>query len=411
MKIIWTLFALGLALRVWLLYCGLRLRQFVKGQLRQPPPTSALPVTLIAPCKGIDPGFEQNVQAVLAQQYPNFWEVIFVVESTDDPAYPVLEKLIEQNKRIEHPEQNPTARASIQIAGLTESCSQKIHNMLAAIDTANPQSRAFAFIDSDVRPGPHWLAHLIEPLSQDKFPASTGYRWYVPNLGGFASATRAVWNSLVSAVGDPRWRAYAWGGSFAIRRDAYEKMHLRKLWSNALSEDMILSKQVHKAHKKVAFVSHCVIPSHEDCSWSQGFDFICRQSLVSRIYGPELYFAGWILCLAYLVPLLTLVGTAVWLLLNNRPGGFLLLVATILLYVLELAVGIQRRKTVGRILPKCDFSKTRWMDTFGQAWVVAVTLLALICSGLSRKMFWRGRLYTLISPQKTLVEQDADVMC
>ena len=50
-------------------------------------------VTLIAPCKGIDPGFEENVKAVLAQQYRDFWEVIFVVESEDDPAYAVLNRI------------------------------------------------------------------------------------------------------------------------------------------------------------------------------------------------------------------------------------------------------------------------------------------------------------------------------
>ncbi|MCK4850534.1 MAG: hypothetical protein KAT11_04240, partial [Phycisphaerae bacterium] len=70
MIIVWIIYALGLALRLWLLYCGYRLRQFVKAQLRQPLPDSSLSVTLIAPCKGIDPGFEENVAAVLSQQYP-----------------------------------------------------------------------------------------------------------------------------------------------------------------------------------------------------------------------------------------------------------------------------------------------------------------------------------------------------
>ncbi len=264
MTIVWIICGLGLALRLWLLYCGYRLGQFVKAQLRQPLPESSPAVTLIAPCKGIDPGFEENVAAVLSQQYPGFWEVVFVVESEDDPAYPALERMLKEN---------PQGRACIQVAGVTENCSQKIHNMLAGVAEADTRSEAFAFVDSDVRPDPDWLAHLTAPLSQFEYPASTGYRWYVPVQGGWASATRAVWNGLVSTVGDPSWRAYVWGGSFALRRQAYKRMRMGRLWRKALSEDMLLTREVYRTRRKVAFVSQCMIPSHEDCSWWEGFDF------------------------------------------------------------------------------------------------------------------------------------------
>ncbi len=395
MIIVWIIFGLGLALRLWLLYCGYRLWRFVKAQLRQPLPESSLAVTLIAPCKGIDPGFEENVAAVLSQQYRGFWEVIFVVESKEDPAYAVLERMLKEN---------PRGRASIQVAGVTENCSQKIHNMLAGVAKADLRSEVFAFVDSDVRPGPDWLAHLTVPLSQYEYPASTGYRWYVPEQGGWASATRAVWNALVSTVGDPSWRAYVWGGSFAIRRQAYIKMRMGRLWRNALSEDMLLTREVYRKRKKVAFVCQCVIPSHEDCNWREGFDFMCRQSLVARVYAAQMWLAGWVLFLVYLVPLIVIAGAAVWGLLAAEPGSYLVLGAGGLLFGLDLSVGAQRRWTVKSLLPTCDFRATRWMDTFGQAWVVAATLGALICSWRSRKMLWRGRVYTLISPQETLVE-------
>ncbi len=394
MKTVWIICGLGLALRLWLLYCGYRLRQFVNDQLGQSPPDSGLGVTLIAPCKGIDPGFEENVAAVLSQQYRGFWEVVFVVESEEDSAYAALTKALQDK---------PQSRASIQVAGLTDNCSQKIHNMLTGVAAADAQSEVFAFVDSDVRPGPEWLAYLTAPLALGKYPVSTGYRWYVPVHGGWASATRAVWNALVSSVGDPRWRAYVWGGSFAIRREAYEQLQMKRLWSKALSEDMLLSREVHRAGKKVAFVSQCVIPSHEDCSWREGFDFMRRQSLVARVYSPQIWLAGWVLSLGYLVPLIVSAAAALWLL-GGRTEGYFVLVAIGLLYGLELIMGTQRRRTVRQILPGCDFSKTRWMDTFGQVLVVAVTLGALICSWSSRKMLWRGRVYTLVSSQETLVE-------
>jgi hypothetical protein len=181
-------------------------------------------------------------------------------------------------------------------------------------------------------------------------------------------------------------------------------MRMGRLWSKALSEDSLLTREVYQARRKVAFVSQCMIPSHEDCSWREGFDFMRRQSLVARVYARRMWLAGWALCLGYLVPLIVTAAAALWLLLGGRAGCYFVLGAVGLLYSLELAVGAQRRKTAKQILPDCDFSKTRWMDTFGQVWVVVATLWALICSWRSRRMLWRGRVYTLISPQETLVE-------
>ncbi|MCK4850761.1 MAG: hypothetical protein KAT11_05380, partial [Phycisphaerae bacterium] len=319
----------------------------------------------------------------------------FVVESEDDPAYAVLSRILKENS---------PPRACIKVAGVTENCSQKIHNMLIGLAGADPRSEVFAFVDSDVRPGPHWLAHLTAPLGRFEYPASSGYRCYVPVRGGWASATRAVWNALVSTVGDPRRQAYVWGGSFALRRQAYKRMRMGRLWSKALSEDSLLTREVYRAGRKVAFVSQCMIPSHEDCTWREGFDFMRRQSLVARVYTPRMWLAGWALCLSYLVPLIVTAAAALWLLLGGRAEYCFVLAAVGLLYALDLAVGAQRRKTVKQTLLDCDFSKTRWMDTFGQVWVVVAALWALICSWRSRKMLWRGRVYTLMSPQETLVE-------
>ena len=395
MAIVWIIFALGLALRLWLLYCGHRLRKFVRAQLEQPLPDSSMGVTLIAPCKGIDPGFEENVRAVLAQQYQGFWEVIFVVESEDDRAYAVLSRIIKSNSQ---------SRACVRVAGITENCSQKIHNLLAGIADADLRSEAFAFIDSDVRPGPNWLAYLTAPLGEHEYPVSTGYRWYIPEQASWASTTRAVWNALVSTVGDPNWRAYVWGGSFAIRRQDYTRMGIGSLWSKALSEDMLLSREVHKTGKKVAFVSQCVIPSHEDCNWREGFGFMCRQSLVARVYASQMWLAGWAMCLLYLVPLIVIAGALLWGLLANDPGKYLTLIAGAVLCGLDLTIGAQRRGTIRGLLPGCNLKPTRWMDTLGQTWVVSASLWALICSWRSRKMLWRGRRYTLVSPEETLVE-------
>src|SRR5207247_4666055 len=43
-------------------------------------------VVVFCPCKGTDSEFEKNIHSILDQDYPSY-EVRFIVESEDDPAY------------------------------------------------------------------------------------------------------------------------------------------------------------------------------------------------------------------------------------------------------------------------------------------------------------------------------------
>ena len=58
-------------------------------------------------------------------------------------------------------------------------------------------------VDSDARPRNDWLRLLVAPLADEGMGAATGYRWFIPNKGGFASRLRSVWNaSIASALGE-----------------------------------------------------------------------------------------------------------------------------------------------------------------------------------------------------------------
>ena len=56
------------------------------------------PAALILPCKGIDPGFRQNIASLLEQDYPTL-ELLFIVAADDDPAYPALKELLAEQAR------------------------------------------------------------------------------------------------------------------------------------------------------------------------------------------------------------------------------------------------------------------------------------------------------------------------
>ena len=53
------------------------------------------PAAVIVPVKGLDLRFSDHLEALLAQDYPTY-RVLLVVESRDDPAYPVIARRLER---------------------------------------------------------------------------------------------------------------------------------------------------------------------------------------------------------------------------------------------------------------------------------------------------------------------------
>src|SRR5207237_6518941 len=77
------------AISIWLglisLRGGLRFARYLKAELAKPNPEFTPFVSVLVPCRGRDSGLNENIRAILAQQYPRF-EVIFVSDHADDPA-------------------------------------------------------------------------------------------------------------------------------------------------------------------------------------------------------------------------------------------------------------------------------------------------------------------------------------
>src|SRR5262245_47865013 len=200
---------------------------------------------VIVPCRGLEQGFEENVQAILAQDYRDY-EVIFVTDSENDPAHGVLARILKQRRRLTPP-------TWMVVAGEAKNRGQKVHNLLAALDTLNSIDRrveALVFADSDMLPARNWLAELVASLSDRRVGATTGYRWYLPSNEwrdperSFASILLSVWNSSALALLGER-SGFAWGGSTAILRETFEEIGVKERWQGALSDDYALTSAVH----------------------------------------------------------------------------------------------------------------------------------------------------------------------
>ena len=99
---------------------------------------------LIVPCKGIDCNFRENIRSFYHLDYDNY-ALWFVVGEEDDPAYSELNEL--RGQLASH---SAARDVQIHVAGLSETCGQKIHNLLYCVDRISPEVEVLAFADSDI---------------------------------------------------------------------------------------------------------------------------------------------------------------------------------------------------------------------------------------------------------------------
>src|SRR4030095_890584 len=111
---------------------------------------------VIRPVKGVDIGAEDNIRAFLEMEYPGALELLFVVDSEEDPATPVIRRTI-----AEHP---PPARpVDLLFSGAPPPRrTGKLNAMLVGVTAATGE--LLAFNDSDSRPAKDLLGRLVSEL-------------------------------------------------------------------------------------------------------------------------------------------------------------------------------------------------------------------------------------------------------
>src|SRR2546423_6009585 len=155
------------------LQSGARYLSYIQREAARDKPDFTPYVSIIAPCRGLDQGLRENLATLFRQDYPAY-EIIFVIDSEDDPALAVIEEVRREFDAIAH---SSTAHVATRIclAGEATESGQKVHNLRVAVSETNPQSEVFVFVDSDARPRTRWLRSLVAPLADEQMGAATGY--------------------------------------------------------------------------------------------------------------------------------------------------------------------------------------------------------------------------------------------
>ncbi len=137
------------------LYCSWR---FFRGSKDRLPGNSDFvpPISSLKPIRGLDPEAYENYASFCQQDYPNY-ELIFCVGDRNDPAVPVLEKLIRDF---------PERRIRLLFGSGRGAINDKVAKLVRMVQEADNEFLVIS--DSDVRVQPEYLRTVVAPLGDPK---------------------------------------------------------------------------------------------------------------------------------------------------------------------------------------------------------------------------------------------------
>uniref|UniRef100_A0A0E0CBT5 ceramide glucosyltransferase n=1 Tax=Oryza meridionalis TaxID=40149 RepID=A0A0E0CBT5_9ORYZ len=239
-------------------------------------------VSVIMPLKGFGEHNLQNWRTQITSLYGGALEFLFVVESKDDPAYHAVSRLIAEYK--------DKLEAKVVVAGLSTTCSQKIHNQLIGVDKMHKDSKYVLFLDDDVRLHPGTIGALTKEMEKNpEIFIQTGYPLDLPSgsLGSYCIYEYHMPCSIGFATGGKTF--FLWGGCMMMHADDFRQDLygvVSGLRDGGYSDDMTLAA-IAGQHKRlissppVAVFPH---PLASDLSFSRYWNYLRKQTFVLESY-------------------------------------------------------------------------------------------------------------------------------
>ncbi|MGH8201920.1 MAG: bacteriohopanetetrol glucosamine biosynthesis glycosyltransferase HpnI [Steroidobacteraceae bacterium] len=214
------------------------------------------PVTVLKPLCGAEPGLDRSLRSFCEQQYAGAVQLVFGVQHAADPALAVLEGL----KR-----DYPGLDITVVVDPTRHGTSAKVSNLINMMRAARHDWLVLA--DSDVRVPPGYLASVAAPLADPAVGIVTCPYHGVPRPG--------LW-SLLGTLFVNDWfipsvrvaalfgsRAFAFGATIALRRDALDAIGGFGVIADQLADDYRLGQLTRRRGQRTV-LSHVVVDTSVD---------------------------------------------------------------------------------------------------------------------------------------------------
>lgn len=360
-------------------------RSRMKGLHKNAEPTSR--VRVCAPCKGIDLGLASNLARLFEQDHSNF-EIVFIVESGDDPVTKVIRACMAKY---------PDVDTRLIVAGRATESGQKVHNLRMATAAMPNEIEVLVFVDSDARPNLDWLRILTQRLDRPDVGATTAYRWFVPTRATLANHLLCSINSAVAAFFGPGSHHLVWGGSWAIRREIFDSIGLHQAWYGTVSDDLVASRVLHRNRLRVEYEPKCLVASPLDHSFPQLFEFIRRQYVIARFCISRLWYMTFFFATLSVIAFFSSVALGVYFLLRGDAWAAVPLGVVAFLYGFGVLKAVLRQETAQLSLPLFEekLKNVRRFDYVAGPLVSVVNWIGMLSALFGSSIIWRGVRYRI----------------
>jgi cellulose synthase/poly-beta-1,6-N-acetylglucosamine synthase-like glycosyltransferase len=386
-----------IAVGAYSLWDGFQWLQLVRTRLASHAGFYTPLAAVICPCKGNEPGLEENLAALASFDYPNY-EIYFALASSLDPALKAIEQV---RATSQHP-------VRIVIAGPPEGCSEKVFNLRRTVESLPENVDVLVFTDSDARLPRGWLKKIIAPLEDARIGATTGYRWIIPSgamgAGGFASALASAWNASVATLLGRAGENFCWGGGTAIRRQTFDDAQVLEAWKGASSDDFAMTQALEHFRKPIVFCPECLAPTLHPWTGKSLLEFTNRQILITRVYSFKRWGMGALAHWAYSLTLLYALA-AIFIRMIAGDTWIELALITLVIPLLAAMKGALRTVAADEVLPQWRGPLKKWNWVWMTLAPVVSFLFAwnFLASLLTKRIRWRGIRYELVSPTTTRI--------
>ena len=335
------------------------------------------PITVLKPVCGLEPRLYENLRSFCEQDYPHF-QILFGVRDADDPAVPVIERLVR-----EFPEREAALVVDPRVIG----SNFKISNLSNMAGSSRHDILVVA--DADCRVGRGYLADVAAAFADPAVGAVTCLYRGTPVTGRLADRLGAMFinewflpSVLVALISEPL--EYCFGATMAVRRQALEKIGGFEALAFYLADDHMLGRLVAAEGYKVALARHIVEISINEPSLKALFLHELRWARTMRAVRPRGYAMSFV---TDTLPLSIMVGCATEL----QPIGLGLMAAA---FLLRIAMHMTARARLG-------------LEDRARPWLVplrdVMTFAIRAASFVGRGVTWREQEFS-VRPDGHLVD-------